>query len=218
MVSRAASFSRYLFEIPHVPSSSTSARVLKHKTLRNSNLLAQRQTASLRNTVTRRCRQSCATGTRLCRPRSCWGESFKSARPRSACPADVTADHKRARRNSPAGNHARTSARFRTCLLSSALRCHWDILPHALLDLFNGSTPRGLAGDYASASSPRSGRRLIDSRSIPQYTIVRLPCFKTCKELQRTLETCTLGLRRLRLTVNEYCGAERNTSKPVVAD
>lgn len=50
-------------------------------------------------------------------------------------PTDATADHRRVRWNSPAGGHAKVSVRFRSCLLSSALRCHWDGLIHTLLDL-----------------------------------------------------------------------------------
>jgi hypothetical protein len=59
----------------------------------------------------------------------------------------------------------------------------------------SGRPPRGLAGDYASASSPRSTCRksrlhgyfhLIDS-------IIYLPCFKTCKALRRTLRNLRAG-------------------------
>lgn len=83
------------------------------------------------------------------------------------------------------GEHARVRICFRTCLLSSTLLCHWDTL----------SPTEALRGDYASASSPgltcRKTRlhgccHLIDS-------IIHLPCFKTCKELQRMLRNLHAG-------------------------
>lgn len=86
------------------------------------------------------------------------------------------------------------SVRFRSCLLSSALRCHWDGLIHTLLTSQRKHS-EGLAGDCASASSPRSTCRksrlhgyfhLIDS-------IIQLPCFKTCKGPQRTLRNLYVG-------------------------
>ena len=41
---------------------------------------------------------------------------------------------------------------------------------------------------------------------------------KPAKHRKRRSEICALDLQRLRLTVNEYCGAARTTRRPAVAD
>jgi hypothetical protein len=110
--------------------------------------------------------------------------------------------------------------RFRSCLLSSALRCHWDGFPHFLLDL----TAEGLRGGsqgitqvLAAPDQPveRAGCTVISILSIASYTC---HVSKPAKHCEGRSETCALDLQRLRLTVNEYCGAARNTRRPAVAD
>lgn len=109
-----------------------------------------------------------------------------------------------------AREHPKERVCFSSGLLSSACVCYWNA--HA--------PTKAVRGDYASASNPRSACQAI---RLHGYLLLSIALYirrvsKPAKTCNGRSESCTLDLQPLRLTVNEYCGAARNSPGPVVAD